>query len=359
MANTGEQNGDYLSAGELVGTLCEKAATELGLPAGIAIGSGVIDAYAGWIGTVGSKVDLEPGQSSTDVPKLDRSEAFSRLAAVAGTSTCHLAMSPDPVFVDGVWGPYRDTILPGYWMAEGGQSATGELLKHVIETHPAFNQAHSIAESYHANIYEYLNEHLKEMAHDQGAPCVSYLGRHFFFYGDLWGNRSPIADPNMTGSIFGLTSDKSVDGLAIYYYATLEFIALQTKQIVETMNKSGHRITSVFMSGSQCQNDILVNLVASACEMPVLIPRYIHAAVCHGAAMLGAKAASADAQGKTEDLWDIMERMSKPGKKVLPTKDSNEKALLKVKYEVFLEQCFKQQKYRSMVDEAVGTWKST
>jgi hypothetical protein len=34
---------------------------ELGLPAGIAIGSGVIDAYAGWIGTVGSKVDLDPG----------------------------------------------------------------------------------------------------------------------------------------------------------------------------------------------------------------------------------------------------------------------------------------------------------
>ncbi|CAL5869358.1 uncharacterized protein PFLUO_LOCUS3587 [Penicillium psychrofluorescens] len=352
-------NGDYLSAGELVGTLCEKAAAELGLPAGIAIGSGVIDAYAGWIGTVGAKVNLATGQLSSEAAKNDKSQAFSRLAAVAGTSTCHLAMSPDPVFVDGVWGPYRDTILPGFWMAEGGQSATGELLKHVIETHPAFNQAISIAESYHANIYEYLNEHLKEMAHDQQAPCVSYLGRHFFFYGDLWGNRSPIADPNMTGSIFGLTSDKTVDGLAIYYYATLEFIALQTKQIVETMNKSGHQITSVFMSGSQCQNDILVRLIASACDMPVLIPRYIHAAVCHGAAMLGAKAASADSQGKTEDLWDIMDRMSKPGKKIMPTDDEKEKALLQAKYDVFLEQCFKQLKYREMVDEAVGAWKAT
>lgn len=343
----------------MVGTLCEKAAAELGLPAGIAIGSGVIDAYAGWIGTVGAKVNLATGQLSSEAAKNDKSQAFSRLAAVAGTSTCHLAMSPDPVFVDGVWGPYRDTILPGFWMAEGGQSATGELLKHVIETHPAFNQAISIAESYHANIYEYLNEHLKEMAHDQQAPCVSYLGRHFFFYGDLWGNRSPIADPNMTGSIFGLTSDKTVDGLAIYYYATLEFIALQTKQIVETMNKSGHQITSVFMSGSQCQNDILVRLIASACDMPVLIPRYIHAAVCHGAAMLGAKAASADSQGKTEDLWDIMDRMSKPGKKIMPTDDEKEKALLQAKYDVFLEQCFKQLKYREMVDEAVGAWKAT
>lgn len=326
------------------------------MPAGIAIGSGVIDAYAGWIGTVGAKVNLGPGQLSGDVPPTDKTQAFSRLAAVAGTSTCHLAMAPDPVFVSGVWGPYRDTILPGYWMAEGGQSATGELLKHVIETHPAFNQAISIAESYHANIYEYLNEHLKEMAHDQQAPCVSYLGRRFFFYGDLWGNRSPIADPNMTGSIFGLTSDKSVDGLAIYYYATLEFIALQTKQIVETMNQAGHNITSIFMSGSQCQNDILVRLIASACDMPVVIPRYIHAAVCHGAAMLGAKAASADSQGKTENLWDIMDRMSKPGKKVVPTNDEKEKALLQAKYQVFLEQCFKQQGYRQMVDDAVKGW---
>ena len=341
-----------------MGHLCEKAAAELGLPAGIAIGSGVIDAYAGWIGTVGAKVHLGPDQLSAEAASNDKTQAFSRLAAVAGTSTCHLAMSPNPVFVSGIWGPYRDTILPGYWMAEGGQSATGELLKHVIETHPAFNRAASIAESYHANVYEYLNDHLKEMAQDQKAPCVSFLGRHFFFYGDLWGNRSPIADPNMTGSVFGLTSDKTVDSLAILYYATMEFIALQTKQIVETMNRAGHSITSIFMSGSQCQNDILVKLIASACNMPVVIPRYIHAAVCHGAAMLGAKAASTDAQGRTEDLWDIMDRMSKPGKKVMPTLDEKEKSLLQAKYQVFLEQCFKQQKYRQLVDEAISGWGS-
>ena len=73
--------------------------------------------------------------------------------------------------------------------------------------------------------------------------------------------------------------------------------------------------------------------------------------------MLGAKAASADSEGRTEELWDIMDRMSKPGKKVMPTTDPKEKALLKAKYEVFKEQCFGQQKYRQMVDDAVGEWK--
>jgi FGGY-family pentulose kinase len=275
---------------------------------------------------------------------------------VAGTSTCHIAMSPNPVFVPGVWGPYRDVMLPEMWMAEGGQSATGELLKHVIETHPAFAQAMSIAESYNTNIYEYLNEHLKDLQTRKNAPSISYLGRHFFFYGDLFGNRSPVADPRMTGSVVGLSSDKSVDGLALYYYATMEFIALQTHQIIETMNKAGHSISSIFMSGSQCQNDILMKLMASACGMPVLIPRYVHAAVVHGAAMLGAKAASVDKDGKTEDLWSIMDRMSKPGKAVHPTEDQQELELLKVKYKVFLEQCESQQRFRNEVDKVVNDW---
>ncbi|CAK4030485.1 sugar kinase [Lecanosticta acicola] len=350
-------NGRYLTAGELIGTLSEKAATDLGLPAGIAIGSGVIDAYAGWIGTVGAKVNLTGNTIDAGAPKNDVSQAFSRLAAVAGTSTCHLAMSKGPVFVNGVWGPYRDVLIPDYWLAEGGQSATGELLKHVVETHPAFQEAMSLAESFNANIYDYLNEHLAEMQTKIGAPAISYLGRHFFFYGDLFGNRSPVADPDMKGSVIGLSSDKTMDGLALYYYATMEFIALQTHQIIEQMNKSGHVISSIFMSGSQCQNPVLMSLMATACDMPVLIPRYVHAAVVHGAAMLGAKAASTDKEGKSEPLWDIMDRMSKPGKAIYPNKDEGEKKLLQAKYKVFLEQCEQQRTYRKNIDEAISDWK--
>lgn len=352
------QNGEYKTAGELVGRLSVKAATEMGLRPGIAVGSGVIDAYAGWIGTVGAKVNLKEDVLA-DAPKNDVAQAFTRLAAVAGTSTCHLAMSEKPVFVNGVWGPYRDVLIPDYWLAEGGQSASGELLRFVLDTHPAYNQAISTAETYNRNIYDFLNERLREMQEEQGAPAVSYLGRHFFFYGDLWGNRSPIADPTMTGSIIGLTSDKSVDGLALLYYGAMEFIALQTKQIVNTMNESGHVINSIFMSGSQCQNDILMKLMSTACDMPVVIPRYVHAAVCHGAAMLAVKAASTDVKtGASEPLWDIMERMSKPGRVVYPSKVEMEKKLLDAKYKVFLEQCHQQKGFRKDVDTAIEGWKA-
>ncbi|KAJ5215667.1 uncharacterized protein N7498_002074 [Penicillium cinerascens] len=348
-------NGRHLHAGELAGRLSEKAALDLGLPSSIAIGSGVIDAYAGWIGTVGAKADFAvttPRGCSTDDM---RETLFTRLSAVAGTSTCHLVMSPSPIFVPGVWGPYRDTILPGCWMAEGGQSATGQLLQHVLETHPATQEAKSLAMFHQMDIFTFLNKRLEKMADEQEAQCIPHLSRHLFFYGDLFGNRSPVADSNMTGSIVGLTSDVSVDSLAILYYGTLEFIALQTRQIMDVMNKSGHNITSIFMSGSQCQNSILVHLIASACDIPVVIPRYVNAAVCHGAAMLAAKAASIDIEGMTTDLLEIMDRMSKPGKTFHPTKNFYEKSLLAAKYRVHLDQCHRQLKYRKMVDELVAS----
>ncbi|KAH6848372.1 Nup93/Nic96-domain-containing protein [Chaetomium sp. MPI-CAGE-AT-0009] len=346
-------NGEFLSAGELVGGLCEKAAKEFGLPPGIAIGSGVIDAYAGWIGTVGAKVKLDPDCLDDSVAPNDVSQAFTRLASVAGTSTCHLAMSREPVFVPGVWGPYRDVLIPDFWMAEGGQSATGELMKHMLETHAAYYDTLAEAKAVGKSIYDYLNDHLRHLAEKTDAPSISFLVRHYFFYGDLWGNRSPIADPNMRGAIIGMSSDKSKDGMALLYYSTMEFIALQTRQIVEAMNNSGHSIKSIFMSGSQCQNEILMDLIATACGMPVLIPRYVNAAVVHGAAMLGAKAASGDKNGKTEPLWNIMDRMSKPGKVVWCRNDPAEKKLLDAKYEVFLDQAKTQQDYRRKIDEAL------
>lgn len=318
----------------------------MGLSPGVAVGSGVIDAYAGWIGTVGAKVDLGAEDSTDGVPHI-----VNRLALVAGTSTCHLAMSHNPVFVPGIWGPYRDVILPQAFLAEGGQSATGELIRNVVESHPAYSVTKQAADQEGLSVYDFLNEQLRLQVQRSRAAHVPYLARHFFFYGDLWGNRSPIADSSMTGAIVGLRGDRSMESLALHYYGALEFIALQTRQIVETMNKHGHQITSIFMSGSQTQNNILVHLIASLCNVPVVIPQYVHAAVCHGAAMLGAKAASATQQQISKDLWSIMGEMSKPGRRIDPTTDTDEQQLLQAKYNVFLDMCFRQREYRSIVDK--------
>jgi ribulose kinase len=45
-----------------------------------------------------------------------------------------MAVSEKPVFVPGVWGPYFGAMLPSYWLSEGGQSAAGSLVDHVIQS---------------------------------------------------------------------------------------------------------------------------------------------------------------------------------------------------------------------------------
>ena len=88
--------GWVLSAGERVGYLSETSAHELGLHTGVAVGSGVIDAYAGWVGTAAAQV---PGWNSG---KTGLEGATSRIASVCGTSTCHLVINKDAIYTKGL-----------------------------------------------------------------------------------------------------------------------------------------------------------------------------------------------------------------------------------------------------------------
>ena len=126
---------NFLSAGECIGPLDGKAARQLGLTEYCVVSSGIIDAYAGWVGTVAAKPESEiKGLTENEDYKHDFNGAIGRLAAVAGTSTCHILLSKSSIFVHGIWGPYRDVLARGFWAAEGGQSCTGVLLDHVITT---------------------------------------------------------------------------------------------------------------------------------------------------------------------------------------------------------------------------------
>nr|XP_045007218.1 FGGY carbohydrate kinase domain-containing protein isoform X4 [Jaculus jaculus] len=101
--------------------LTAEAAKDLGLPAGIAVAASLIDAHAGGLGMIGADVK---GHGLT----CEGQPITSRLAVICGTSSCHMGISKDPVFVPGVWGPYFSAMVPGFWLNEGGQSVTGKLV---------------------------------------------------------------------------------------------------------------------------------------------------------------------------------------------------------------------------------------
>lgn len=114
-----------LRPGEYCGGLTEEVAGNLGLKPGTPVAASIIDAHAGGLGMIGAF-----GESiDTDMS--------SRLGLICGTSTCHMAVNAKPVMVKGVWGPYFSAMVPGMWLNEAGQSASGMLLDFVISSHPA------------------------------------------------------------------------------------------------------------------------------------------------------------------------------------------------------------------------------
>ncbi|KAG8830030.1 hypothetical protein FRC18_008727 [Serendipita sp. 400] len=105
-----------LTAGMPVGRgLTTWAAEKMGLNPGTPVGSAVIDAYAGWIGTVAARHHhLKYGTVEKELsPSPTLEESQTRLATVAGTSTCYLIQSPKGRFVPGIWGPYKNALFPG------------------------------------------------------------------------------------------------------------------------------------------------------------------------------------------------------------------------------------------------------
>ncbi|KAI0346965.1 Pentulose kinase [Trametopsis cervina] len=351
----GGVDGQIATAGLPVGQgLSQQAAEELGLLPGTPVGSAVIDAYAGWLGTVAARYK-EGDKLSDFVPTLD--ESRHRLAACAGTSTCHIVQSPEGVFVNGVWGPYKDPVFPGWWMNEGGQSSTGQLIDFMIKTHPAYPQLTKLAAEQQTSIHTVLHDELEKLRVENGVDSFTELTKDMHFYPDLHGNRSPIADPRMRGSIVGLALDDGLGDLARKFNLTLEGIALQTRHIVDEMNAKGHAIQSIYMSGGQAKNIPLMQLFADTCNMPVVLPYSSSAAVVLGAAMLGRIAAEFKSGGKDEGAqsearWRIMVEMTPPGTLVAPAASPKDKKLLEAKYKIFRETIEIQKRWRKEIEEA-------
>lgn len=274
------------------------------------------------------------------------------------------------------------------WMNEGGQSSTGQLLDFMVETHAAFPRLKELAKEAGVHHFQYLSDTVEKMAKEQGAPFLSHLTRNLFLYPDLHGNRSPLADFQMRGVIIGMALDSTLGDLALKYLATCEAIALQTRHIVESMNKAGHDIQSIFMSGGLAKNQILMQLIADCCKMPVQLPFSSSASVVLGSAVLGAIASreiteqgpiktQAEAETRSnnmkDELWNTMvspslcssypteilrsclqTKMSRPGKTIEPKASEKEKKLLEVKWKVFMNSIDLQRSIRKDVAEALA-----
>jgi FGGY-family pentulose kinase len=264
--------------GERVGGLTQAAARDLGLAPGTPVGVSIIDAHAGGLGMLGAVVDgVAPDAAALE----------GRLALIGGTSSCHMAVSREPRYPPGIWGPYFSAMVPGLWLTEGGQSATGALIDHVIDSHVRGAELRAAARRRGTTAYALLNARLEALAASAAFPAELTRELHVLPY--FHGNRSPRADPTLRGGISGLKLTDSVDSLALLYLATIQAIAHGTRHIVEAMNAAGFSIDVILACGGDTRNPVFVREHADATGCRLVLPREPEA-VLLGAAVLGAVA---------------------------------------------------------------------
>ena len=322
----GEPAGDGLTA---------QAASELGLAPGTPVGVGIIDAHAGGLGTLAS------GLSDLSADGLGRA-----VALVGGTSSCHMAVAPEPRFVPGVWGPYYSAMVPGLWLAEGGQSATGALVDHVVFSHARADALRQQAEHDGTTVYDLLNDRLARLAGAESVtdPAVSRLAAGLHVLPDHHGNRSPRADPTLRGMVSGLALDDSLDALALLYLATVQAVAHGTRHVLDALEAEGYAFESVVACGGGTKNPLFLQAHADATARPVVLPAEPEA-VLLGSAMLGAVAA-----GRYRTVQNAMGAMSGVGSVVRP--HAEVAGYHAAKHAVFLRIHDDQLAYRALMDGA-------
>jgi FGGY-family pentulose kinase len=255
-----------LAAGRRQGRLEARVASTMGLPAGIPVAAGLVDAQAGLLGVIGRGV---------------RGRVDGTVALIGGASTGLMALTRRAQGVPGLCGPFADALFPGFALHEGGQACSGAALDAVLARHPG-GPLVATPETHADTVAEIL-----ELLEREGAGFAAQL----HIVPDWLGNRSPLADGGLRALATGMGEDGGHRAFLETYYATARAIALQARQIIEHMDAHGYALNRVALAGGQARNRLLSrlyrdalgrDLVLSNTEEPVLLGTAMTAAVAGG-----------------------------------------------------------------------------
>ncbi len=245
--------------GARAGGLTDEASAWTGLPAGIAVAVGNVDAHV----TAPAAKATQPGQ----------------MVAIMGTSTCHVMNGDALAEVPGMCGVVEGGIISGYYGYEAGQSGVGDIFAWYVKNQVPASYFEEAAKSGIS-----IHDHLTNLALTQA------VGEHGLIALD-WhsGNRSVLVDHELSGVIVGQTlSTTAEDG----YRALLESTAFGTRMIVETFRDAGVPVTEFIVAGGLLTNTFLMQVYSDVTRLPLSVidseqgpalGSAIHAAVAAGA----------------------------------------------------------------------------
>ncbi|WP_232668138.1 ribulokinase [Pseudonocardia sp. TRM90224] len=244
--------------GDRAGALSAEAAAWTGLPEGIAVAVGNVDAHV----TVPAANALESGQ----------------LVAIMGTSTCHVMVADRLAQVPGMCGVVDGGIVAGKWGYEAGQSGVGDIFGWFVDTAvpPAY---HEEAARRGVDVHELLT----------ALAAEQQVGQHGLVALD-WhaGNRSVLVDHELSGLVVGQTLATRPEDT---YRALLEATAFGTRTIIAAFEDAGVPVTELVVAGGLLRNELLMQITADVCDRPLSVigsaqgpalGSAIHAAVAAG-----------------------------------------------------------------------------
>lgn len=245
--------------GGLAGSLTAQAAARTGLPEGIAVAVGNVDAHV----TAPAANAIAPGQ----------------MVAIMGTSTCHVMNGAALAEIPGMCGVVDGGIVAGSWGYEAGQSGVGDIF--------AWFADHAVPPGYHAEARR-RGVTLHQLLSAEAAAQLP--GAHGLIALDwLSGNRSVLVDHHLSGAIVGLTLASRAPDI---YRALLEATAFGTRVIIDAFQAAGLPVTELVIAGGLMRNELLMQIYADVTRRPLslvasdqapALGSAIHAAVAAGA----------------------------------------------------------------------------
>lgn len=227
--------------GDIAGVVARKAAELTGLPAGIPVITGTIDAWAEAI-SVGA-------------------QGVGDLMLMYGTTMFLINTVADLVTSPSLWATVG--ALPNTRNLAGGMATSGAITSWLRDLFGSFNYAD-----------------LVELA-DRSGPGANGLLMLPYFAGE----RTPIFDPEARGIIAGLTVAHTRGDL---YRAALEATALGVRHNIEAMQSAGGDVRRVVAVGGGAQGTLWTQIVSDVAGRPQEIPTQTIGA-SYGGAFLAAQ----------------------------------------------------------------------
>ncbi|MFQ9797468.1 MAG: ribulokinase [Bacteroides uniformis] len=247
------------------GTLTAEWAGKLGLPQGIAVAVGALDAHMGAVGA---------------------SVASGVLTRIMGTSTCDIMVAEKHEIgdrcIEGICGQVDGSVLPGFIGLEAGQSAFGDIYAwfRKFMSWPLKNIPEGEAKQ------KVMDTMLIELTRE--AQALKLSENDIVALDWMNGRRTPYADQNVKGMIAGLTLGSTAPEV---FKALVEATAFGSRRIVEHMKSQRLQIDSVnAIGGISKKAPFVMQTLADVLGMPIRIVRSQQTCAL-GAAMFAAVAA--------------------------------------------------------------------